>query len=638
MSDRLHPLLLLLSLLDLGFVHATGAVSATLLLPLWALALASPRLRRLQRHATYRVGWNLGVLVVFALLVHHATTTGLLHMLEDGLVLAVLCQVHLLNNIGDRQRPDLTFFNSFLIAFVTSFFAPDVWWSLLFAAHTLVFVPALQVYVLTARGRDVDGATMSALLRDSAPRTFVIAAATAAAFVLWPRDFQRAGWLKDHLALGQQLQAGMSDRIELDNENAAQLGDEVALRIEVQGAPLGSIPSHWRANAFSEFDGRTWYPQDAGRLGSRFASDVPWERGRDGAWRRPSRGAVHTTLNVRLYDKASARLATPLAAVAMQPRDLGGVILDPKSYAAFAFVQVSDPPAGPLSYTVGLAQPRPAPRILARTRAHFTSLPPEGVPELARNLGRRLREGLPAAADDLAYARAAREWLEHNRRYELPGAPGFAGNLGEFLIGSAPGHCEYFATALALLLRVEGVPCRLVGGYLVHERSDDGAAMIARARDAHAWVEVLGPDGTWHTFDATPPADVRRRRDDDGGFWSETSRWLASAWATVTGFDDESRARWLDAAVTLPVRRPGTCTLAVAAIVGVWWLRRRRRADAPRSILELERALRAAKLALRPGETPRELLARAVAAGVASEQLAAVREAAAAHERDRYRS
>ncbi|MCK5944943.1 MAG: DUF4129 domain-containing protein [Planctomycetes bacterium] len=76
----------------------------------------------------------------------------------------------------------------------------------------------------------------------------------------------------------------------------------------------------------------------------------------------------------------------------------------------------------------------------------------------------------------------------------------------------------------------------------------------------------------------------------------------------------------------------------MAAIVGVWWLRRRRRADAPRSILELERALRAAKLALRPGETPRELLARAVAAGVASEQLAAVREAAAAHERDRYRS
>ena len=65
------------------------------------------------------------------LLVHHATTTGLLHMLEDGLMLAILCQVHLLNNIGQRQRPDLTFFNSFLIVFVTSFFAPDLWWSIL---------------------------------------------------------------------------------------------------------------------------------------------------------------------------------------------------------------------------------------------------------------------------------------------------------------------------------------------------------------------------------------------------------------------------------------------------------------------------------------------------------------------------
>lgn len=636
MSDRLHPLLLLLTLLDLGFVHATGAVSSTMLLPLWLFAIVSPRLRRLQRFATYRAGWNLGVLVVFALLVHHATTTGLLHMLEDGLVLAVLCQVHLLNNIGDKQRPDLTFFNSFLIAFVTSFFAPDVWWSLLFAGHTLVFVPALQVYVLTARGKPLDAATTRAVLRDSAPRTIAIAALTGAVFVLWPRDFERAGWLKDHLAFGQQLQAGMTERIDLDNETSAHLGEEIALRIEAPDNLLGAVPTHWRAIAFSEFDGSTWYPQEAGRLGSRFASDSPWERHRDGAWRRPSRGEVHTVLTVKQYDKVSERLATPLAAVQMTPKGFAGAILDPKSFAGFSVVQVDGAPSGPLTYTVGLAQPKAAPRILARTRRHFTTLPSDGMPKLARDLGAKLREQVPDA-DELTFARHATSWLQENRRYELPGGPGFARNLGEFLLGSAPGHCEYFATALALLLRSQDVPCRLVGGYLVHERTDEGDAMIARSRDAHAWVEVLAPDGSWHTFDATPPADLRRHLDDDGGFWSETTRWLESVWAEVTGFDDQARARWLDAALTLPIRRPWTCGLVALAIGGAWWLRRRRRGSRPETIVAFERALCGARLELRPGETPRELLARATTAQLDPNKLEAIRAAALAHERARYR-
>ena len=178
MSDRLHPFLALLCLLDLGFVHSTNAVSIPLLLPMWLFALASPWLRRLQCFLLYRAAWNGGVLIAFSLLVQHATTSGMLHMLEDGLVLAVLCQVHLLNNVGDQQRPDLTFFNSFLIAFVTSFFAPDFWWSLLFVAHTVAFVPALQVYVLTGSGQIIQKQDIQAVIRDSIPRTFAIAGAT----------------------------------------------------------------------------------------------------------------------------------------------------------------------------------------------------------------------------------------------------------------------------------------------------------------------------------------------------------------------------------------------------------------------------------------------------------------------------
>ena len=637
MSDRLHPFLLVLTLLDLAFVQATGAVSGIGMLPMWLLAAASPRLRRLQRFRAYRACWNGGVLVVFALLVHHATTTGLLHMLEDGLVLAVLCQVHLLNNIGQRQRPDLTFFNSFLIAFVTSFFAPDLTWSLLFVAHCFALVPALELYVLTRGHRDVDGRLVRVLLRDSLPRTLAIVAVTALVFVLWPRDFDRRGWLDDSLRFGEQLQAGLTDRIELDRNNRIHLSDEVVARLEVVDGTLADVPMHWRSTAFSEFDGRTWYPQDAARIGSRFASDRQWQRHPDGSWRRESRGAARARVLVRLFDRDAKTLLGPLASTRLAPQRLGGRVLNPKSFGGFQIVPVGDPPPQALTYILDLSRTRPLANVSVATRAHFSQLPDRLVPGLAYDLGARLRAELPDDADGLAIATAARDWLQANRRYQLPGEAGFADNLGEFLLGTGAGHCEYFATTLALLLRTQDVPCRVVGGYLVHETTADGAARIARARDAHAWVEVLAEDGSWHTFDATPAADVMRATAGQQGFWGGALADIEELWAQVASFDDDARADLLHALVTLPVRRPLTTGMIVATIALLVHRRRRRRQRLP-AIADFERTLRRARLSLQPGETPRELLARASTTDLDERHLTAIRAAARAHERQRYRA
>jgi hypothetical protein len=552
-------------------------------------------------------------------------------MLEDGLVLAVLCQVHLLNNIGERQRPDLTFFNSFLIAFVTSFFAPDFWWSLLFVGHTLAFVPALQVYALTSRGRDLSAAVMRSVIRDSVPRTIAISAATAFVFVLWPRDFQRSGWLKDSLAIGQQLQVGLAERIDLDRETTPYLSDKIALRIEMLEGNLSAIPTHWRANAFSEFDGRTWFPQDVSHVGSRFGSDTPWSQ-TNGVWQRPTRGEPHTRMLVQQMDADAERLATTLAAVRLTMHNLEGRMLSAKSYAGFAIIPSADAPSNTLTYTVELAQPQPTHNISERVRQHFVSLPERGVPRMAYDLGLQLRRSLPDTANRVAIATRACTWLQSNRRYELPGNPGFASNVGEFLLGTGAGHCEYFATTLALLLRTQGVPCRIVGGYLVHERTKDQKAAIARERDAHAWIEVLGKDGTWHTFDATPAAEVRSAGRDGAGFWQGASSWLQSLWSEVTSFDSESRQRWL----TLPLRHPIAFTLAIAIVV-VWMRRRRKSHNRVPAITNFEQALQRCKLALLPGETPRELIVRAATLDIAPEHLRAIESTAAEHERSRYR-
>ncbi|MGA2179897.1 MAG: transglutaminase domain-containing protein [Verrucomicrobiota bacterium] len=113
--------------------------------------------------------------------------------------------------------------------------------------------------------------------------------------------------------------------------------------------------------------------------------------------------------------------------------------------------------------------------------------------------------------------------------------------LGQFLLHSRSGHCEYFATATVLLLRELGIPARYAVGYAVHENSGNG--YVVRDRDAHAWCLVWNPETkTWEDFDTTPAswialegkrASLMQRVSD---FWSWTGfqiakfRWGRTEW------------------------------------------------------------------------------------------------------------
>lgn len=88
-----------------------------------------------------------------------------------------------------------------------------------------------------------------------------------------------------------------------------------------------------------------------------------------------------------------------------------------------------------------------------------------------------------------------------------------------FLFETRAGHCEYFATALAVLLREVGIPSRIVNGYYGAHYNDLGDFYAVRQADAHSWVEVHFDGLGWVTFDPTPP-DGRTAGD-------EAARWPA---------------------------------------------------------------------------------------------------------------
>src|SRR5260370_15986748 len=119
------------------------------------------------------------------------------------------------------------------------------------------------------------------------------------------------------------------------------------------------------------------------------------------------------------------------------------------------------------------------------------------------------------ARADTTYDKAAAVERFLRSRYgytlNLSGKPG-ADPLAHFLFVTRAGHCEYFASAMAILLRTLDIPSREVNGFLPGEYNDLAGDYIVRASDAHSWVEVNFSDNRWVPCAPTPPAPPTYRR------------------------------------------------------------------------------------------------------------------------------
>ncbi len=208
-----------------------------------------------------------------------------------------------------------------------------------------------------------------------------------------------------------------------------------------------------------------------------------------------------------------------------------------------------------------------------------------------RGLADELSTGTPAPAERL---RRTLRHLDECCRYSLePGAFRTPDPLAEFLFEKRQGYCEYFASAAALLLRLQGVPTRYVKGLQVGEAQRVGQHFLLRESDAHAWVDVRLPQG-WVEVDPTPADDYAAVHAQD------RPGWLARAWEGLAARAARLRASLgsFDAALLLALLREHWLLLvALAGVVLVvsWW---RRRPRGPRIRRPEVEALRPELLAL----------------------------------------
>jgi protein-glutamine gamma-glutamyltransferase len=151
------------------------------------------------------------------------------------------------------------------------------------------------------------------------------------------------------------------------------------------------------------------------------------------------------------------------------------------------------------------------------------------------------RAGVPDGYDK---ARAIESYLRESYGYTLDLKAGGPDPLADFLFNVRVGHCEYFATAMAVMLRTQGVASRVVNGFLPGEYNEAAGAFTVRQSDAHSWVEVYFPQTqSWVTFDPTPPAGRSARvRSGLTGVLSKYSEALELMWFQyVVGYDKQEQ-------------------------------------------------------------------------------------------------
>jgi len=347
------------------------------------------------------------------------------------------------------------------------------------------------------RGRVAEGGVLEAppalgqVLRSGIAAPMVTAivltmAMTAAFFVAFPRLGQ--GVLPGTMSVDQPV-SGLSDEVELGGMGTVLQDSTPALRakwLEGQPPPLDDL--YFRAVVLDNFDGRKWRNTLDGRSmhnhRGRFSFEPQWRE--------------RTTDRVKvLLEDLGSRLLPVL------PGTLGVELSNRRLYRDFLGTIEQHRNGGAQRYEV-----RAAPQAYWR-EVDWADLE---RPQLTLRQSRltRLPDNVKLPAAVTRYAgrqdygwipEAIETFLQYEYTLDL-----YEGRdkLLQFFEHEA-GHCEMFATSLALMLRAAGLPAVVVNGFRGGE-SIDGEYVLVRQRNAHSWVETWHPDIGWVPLDPTPPA------------------------------------------------------------------------------------------------------------------------------------
>jgi len=343
----------------------------------------------------------------------------------------------------------------------------------------------------------------------------------AGIFFLLPRV--SAGYMGAYAPSGE-ITSGFSDTVELGRIGEIQQSSSVVMHIQIDGDDRGSFDLKWRGVALSNFDGRTWsnhheqylLPE---RLDGRFVF-------------LPARANLATTPYHPIHYRV---LMEPVGMnvffLASRPESLEGNYSHLTTDGTGSVFNLdAGHPVNRYQATSDIAQPG-----AADLRGADGSYPADvmaeylALPVVDRRIPRLAEQITASSSNNYDKALALENYLRTRFAYTLqlsrtvPHDP-----LANFLFERKEGHCEYFASSMAVMLRTLGIPSRVVNGFRTGEFNDLTSQYVVRASNAHSWVEAYFPNYGWIAFDPTPGASIPARTG-----WNRVSLYvdaMASFW------------------------------------------------------------------------------------------------------------
>jgi hypothetical protein len=293
--------------------------------------------------------------------------------------------------------------------------------------------------------------------------------------------------------------------------------DSVALRIS-----SNDPPGYLRGKAFDEFYNSDWISSSGGRLVQPTDTILP--------------GMTPPLPGEHLFHLQEGRKTSRCVDVTWSQKDLGELLFAPlgavgvKTSTITVSVNRHDVAQTvnnllETPYQVAISDERLTDALTPELKARLLKIPRTLDPRI-RALATRL---FASCATQDARISAVQAFFRDNFQYSLEiDIPRGKEPLAFFLFENRSGDCEYFATAAVMLLRLGGIPCRYVTGFVPSEHNDYNGTWIARNKDAHAWVEAYVEPKGWTTIEATPESGIPQQH--------ETSSLVARIWEAVTSY------------------------------------------------------------------------------------------------------
>ncbi len=382
---------------------------------------------------------------------------------------------------------------AFALVLASTAYRPGVLFAISFVAFVFIGSAALAIGLMrrkAIRFGAADAVLDRSFVVTSTGLSLVTFAMAVGVFVTFPR-VSRAWPGRGEVAATSI--AGFSDRISL-GQHGATIRDnpEVVLQVEFpDGRPADLGGLRWRGRSYDRFDGVTWTRSEVERPG---ATPVSWYRAR---W-------PESTVAQRIT-AAPLDVRVVFGLHALQFVDPHSTITPAMDDSGDWYYWGSSPQPTYTSFSTGAPPDADALRSAAGNyfpdRTRYLQLPdlPARVHALADSL---------TAPHDTRYDRVAavHRFLTSEFGYtrELPRTARET-SLDHFLFERREGHCEYFSSAMVVLLRAAGIQARNVNGFLGGEWNEFGNFLSVSQNTAHSWVEVWFPDYGWIEWDPTPP-------------------------------------------------------------------------------------------------------------------------------------